>query len=69
MTVMARVKRVIQEQLEVKEESVAPGASFVDDLGLRFRDPVELIMALEETLSVALPERLSWKAIAPWPSS
>ena len=43
-----RVKKVIVEQLGVKEDQVTENASFVDDLGADSLDTVELVMALEE---------------------
>ena len=43
-----RVKKIIIEQLGVKEEDVKNAASFVDDLGADSLDTVELVMALEE---------------------
>ncbi|PCI39956.1 MAG: acyl carrier protein [Thiotrichales bacterium] len=36
------------EQLGVKEDQIAPDASFVEDLGADSLDTVELVMALEE---------------------
>ena len=42
-----RVKKIVAEQLGVKEE-IANDASFVDDLGADSLDTVELVMALEE---------------------
>ena len=50
-TVFERVKRVIVEQLGVKEEDVVLKASFVDDFNTDSLDLVELIMALEEEFS------------------
>lgn len=47
-TVAERVKKIVIEQLGVKEEEVANDASFVDDLGADSLDTVELVMALEE---------------------
>ena len=47
-TVEERVKKLICEQLGVKEEEVKDDASFVDDLGADSLDTVELVMALEE---------------------
>ena len=44
----ARVKKIVVEQLGVKEEEVTTDASFVDDLGADLLDTVELVMALEE---------------------
>jgi acyl carrier protein len=43
-----RVKKIVVEQLGVKEEDVTTSASFVDDLGADSLDTVELVMALEE---------------------
>ena len=43
-----RVKKIIAEQLGVKEEEVTKEASFVEDLGADSLDTVELVMALEE---------------------
>ena len=43
-----RVKKIVCEQLGVKEDEVKATASFVDDLGADSLDTVELVMALEE---------------------
>ncbi|MDR2013234.1 MAG: acyl carrier protein [Rhodanobacter sp.] len=47
-TIEERIKKIVVEQLGVKEEEVTPNASFVDDLGADSLDTVELVMALEE---------------------
>ncbi|WP_313647017.1 acyl carrier protein, partial [Pseudomonas sp.] len=47
-TIEERVKKIVAEQLGVKEEEVTPEKSFVDDLGADSLDTVELVMALEE---------------------
>ena len=47
-TIEERVKKIVVEQLGVKEEEVTNDASFVDDLGADSLDTVELVMALEE---------------------
>ena len=51
-----RVKKIIMEQLSVKEEQVASDASFVDDLGADSLDTVELVMALEEEFECEIPD-------------
>lgn len=51
-----RVKRIIVEQLGVKEEEVTNDASFVDDLGADSLDTVELVMALEEEFGTEIPD-------------
>ena len=43
-----RVKKIVAEQLGVKEEEIKTESSFVDDLGADSLDTVELVMALEE---------------------
>ncbi|MEX2365010.1 MAG: acyl carrier protein, partial [Pseudohongiellaceae bacterium] len=43
-----RVRKIVSEQLGVKEEEVKNDASFVEDLGADSLDTVELVMALEE---------------------
>jgi len=51
-----RVKKIIIEQLGVKEEDVKSAASFVDDLGADSLDTVELVMALEEEFDTEIPD-------------
>ena len=56
-----RVKKIVIEQLGVKEEEVVPSASFVDDLGADSLDTVELVMALEEEFETEIPDEESEK--------
>lgn len=51
-----RVKKIIVEQLGVKEDEVKSEASFVDDLGADSLDTVELVMALEEEFDTEIPD-------------
>lgn len=51
-----RVKKIIIEQLGVKEDEVKNEASFVDDLGADSLDTVELVMALEEEFDTDIPD-------------
>ena len=55
-TIEERVRKIVVEQLGVKEEEVAPEASFVDDLGADSLDTVELVMALEEEFGCEIPD-------------
>lgn len=55
-SVEERVKKIVVEQLGVKEEEVIPAASFVDDLGADSLDTVELVMALEEEFEAEIPD-------------
>ena len=51
-----RVKKIVVDQLGVKEEEVTLEASFVDDLGADSLDTVELVMALEEEFETEIPD-------------
>ena len=51
-----RVKKIVAEQLGVKEEEVQAEASFVEDLGADSLDTVELVMALEEEFECEIPD-------------
>ena len=51
-----RVKKIVCEQLGVKEDEVKPSASFVEDLGADSLDTVELVMALEEEFETEIPD-------------
>src|SRR6476646_2773240 len=51
-----KVKQIIVDQLGVDSGDVTPASSFVDDLGADSLDRVELIMALEETFGMEIPD-------------
>jgi acyl carrier protein len=51
-----RVKKIVIEQLGVKEDEVNNSSSFVDDLGADSLDTVELVMALEEEFECEIPD-------------
>ena len=55
-TIEERVKKIVAEQLGVKEEEVTNSASFVEDLGADSLDTVELVMALEEEFETEIPD-------------
>ena len=55
-TIEERVKKIVAEQLGVKEEDVTPEKSFIDDLGADSLDTVELVMALEEEFETEIPD-------------
>ena len=56
MAVEERIKKIIAEQLGVKEEEVKPESAFIDDLGADSLDTVELIMSLEEEFNIEIPD-------------
>ncbi|MFN0116949.1 MAG: acyl carrier protein [Elusimicrobiota bacterium] len=51
-----KVKDIIVEQLGVDAAEVKPEASFVNDLGADSLDTVELVMALEESFDMEIPD-------------
>ncbi|MGI9295658.1 MAG: acyl carrier protein [Pseudomonadales bacterium] len=51
-----RVKKIVSEQLGVKEDEIQKTASFVEDLGADSLDTVELVMALEEEFETEIPD-------------
>ncbi|HGM5579489.1 MULTISPECIES: acyl carrier protein [unclassified Pseudomonas] len=55
-TIEERVKKIVAEQLGVKEEEVKNESSFVEDLGADSLDTVELVMALEEEFETEIPD-------------
>ena len=55
-TIEERVKKIVAEQLGVKEDEVTNSASFVEDLGADSLDTVELVMALEEEFETEIPD-------------
>ena len=55
-SVQERVKKIVVEQLGVKDEEVTDEASFVDDLGADSLDTVELVMAFEEEFGAEIPD-------------
>lgn len=55
-SIAERVKKIVVEQLGVKEDDVTNQASFVDDLGADSLDTVELVMALEEEFGIEIPD-------------
>lgn len=55
-TIEERVKKIVAEQLGVKEDEVNNSSSFVEDLGADSLDTVELVMALEEEFETEIPD-------------
>jgi len=56
MSLEAKVKDIIVEQLGVNADQVVDGASFIEDLGADSLDTVELVMAFEEEFGAEIPD-------------
>ncbi len=54
--ILAKVKKIVAEQLGVDEEKVTEDASFIEDLGADSLDVVDLVMAFEEAFGVEIPD-------------
>ena len=54
--ILAKLKALVIDRLNVEEEQIKPDASFVDDLGADSLDIVELIMGIEEEFDVEIPD-------------
>lgn len=53
---LARLKEIIIDRLDVEEDQIVPEASFVEDLGADSLDIVELIMGIEEEFDIEIPD-------------
>ncbi len=53
---LARLKEIIIDRLDVEEDQIVPEASFVEDLGADSLDIVELIMGIEEEFDMEIPD-------------
>lgn len=53
---LERVRKIIVEQLGVDADKIVMEANLIDDLGADSLDTVELVMAIEETFEVDIPD-------------
>ena len=51
-----KVKEIIANQLGIDVDKIEDGASIVDDLGADSLDVVEMLLSIEETLGVTVPD-------------
>jgi acyl carrier protein len=56
MDVEAKVKEVLLEILDIKEEEIVPTATFIDDLKATSIDMVEILTAFQNTFDVEIDE-------------
>ncbi len=54
--VFDKIKDIIVEQLDVEEDAVTMEASITEDLGADLLDVVDLVMSIEESFDVEIPD-------------
>ena len=54
--VFDKINDIIVEQLDVEEDAVTMEASITDDLGADSLDVVDLVMSIEESFDVEIPD-------------
>ncbi|MCK9355892.1 MAG: acyl carrier protein [Dehalococcoidia bacterium] len=54
--ILARLKELAVELLEIDESEVTPEASFMDDFGADSLDMIELLTAVEEAFKIEIPD-------------
>jgi acyl carrier protein len=52
----AKIYQLVCDQLGVEQSQVRPEATLLDDLGADSLDVVEMVMALEETFDLEIPD-------------
>lgn len=55
-TRVAQIRQLVAEQLGVEHNQITPQASILDDLGADSLDVVELVMAIEESFDIEIPD-------------
>ncbi len=54
--IAVEVRRIIQEKLDADESAIKADSRFIDDLGADSLALVELVLALEETFKIDIPD-------------
>lgn len=54
--VFDKIRKIIVEQLDVDEDAVTKDASITEDLGADSLDVVDLVMSIEESFDLEIPD-------------
>ena len=63
--VFDKIKDIIVEQLDVEEDAVTMEASITEDLGADSLDVVDLVMSIEESFDVEIPDSVKSLSMVP----
>lgn len=61
--IFEKVKGIVVDQLGTSEELVTMEATFIDDLSADSLDIVELVMSIEETFEIEIPDEAAEKIV------
>lgn len=61
--ILEKLKEIIVDQLGVNSDDVTMEATFVDDLSADSLDIVELVMNIEETFEIEIPDSAAEKIV------
>lgn len=54
--IFLKLKSIVAEVLNIKEDTVKPDSKFIDDLGAESLDLITLVMELEDEFKHAIPD-------------
>ena len=55
-SIEAKVREIVAEQLQITADEINLDSSFIDDLGADSLDIVELVMAMEDSFEMDIPD-------------
>ena len=56
MTTFEKVKKIVAEKLNVKEDTITEASTFVNDLGADSLDVVEFVMEVAKEFDITIPD-------------